>query len=220
MEKTEILTYVDHTLLARDATPSQITELCRQAEQHHCASVCIPPSLVRYAKEEKERHGWRIPLCTVIGFPMGYSSTKSKCDEAANAICDGAEEIDMVISLGDLKGGRVDLVTEEIRAVKAVCGNKVLKVIVESSLLTEAEKRQICEAVIEGGADFIKTSTGFFGTHATVEDVRLFSDVANGRIRVKASGGIGSFDDAAALLAAGASRLGTSRLVSAMEGEK
>ena len=220
MTGLEILTYVDHTLLARDATRAQVTELCRKAEEHHCASVCIPPSLLRYALEEKQKNGWQIPLCTVIGFPMGYSSTKSKCDEAANAIADGADEIDMVISLGDLKSGRIDLVTEEIQAVKAVCEDRVLKVIVESSLLTDMEKRAVCMAVIEAGADFIKTSTGFFDTKATVEDVRLFSEVARGRIRIKASGGIGSLSDAEALLEAGAHRLGASRLIAYMEGEK
>lgn len=210
MNKTEIIKKVDHTLLKQDATWTQIKALCDEGVRCDTASVCIPPC---YVKQAAEYLAGRLPVCTVIGFPNGYSTTASKVFETADAIANGADEIDMVINIGWLKDRRYDAVLDEIKAVKAECGRKVLKVIVETCLLTEDEKIKMCQIVSESGADYIKTSTGFSKGGATLEDVRLFAAHVAPHVGIKASGGVQSFEDAQAFIEAGASRIGTSRLV-------
>lgn len=210
MNKTEIIKKVDHTLLKQDATWTQIKALCDEGVQCGTASVCIPPC---YVKQAAEYLAGRLPVCTVIGFPNGYSTTASKVFETADAIANGADEIDMVINIGWLKDRRYDAVLDEIKAVKAECGGKVLKVIVETCLLTEDEKIKMCQIVSESGADYIKTSTGFSKGGATLEDVRLFAAHVAPHVGIKAAGGVQSFEDAQAFIEAGASRIGTSRLV-------
>ena len=210
MDHKEILAHVDHTVLTTTATWEQIRTLCDEGMHFHTASVCIPPSYVRQAADYV---GDRLKICTVIGFPNGYNTTAVKVFETERAVRDGAAEIDMVINLGMVKQGDWAGVTEEIRAVKAACGGRVLKVIVEACQLTQEEKVAACRAVSEAGADFIKTSTGFSTGGATVVDVALFrANVAPG-VRVKAAGGIRTWEDAQAFLELGASRLGTSALV-------
>lgn len=210
MEQAEILRRCDHTLLRQDATWEQIRQLCDEAVHYGCASVCIPPCFVAQAVRYL---AGAVPVCTVIGFPNGYSTTAVKCFEAATAVADGAGEIDMVLHLGQVRQGRFDAVQEEIAAVRRVCRGQVLKVIIETCLLTEAEKIALCRVVTDAGADFIKTSTGFAGGGATEADVALLAAHVGPGVRVKASGGIASLQDAAALLEAGAARLGTSRVV-------
>ena len=210
MDHKEILTYVDHTVLTTTATWEQIRTLCDEGMHFHTASVCIPPS---YVKRAADYVGDRLKICTVIGFPNGYNTTAVKVFETERAVRDGAAEIDMVINLGMVKQGDWAGVTEEIRAVKAACGGRVLKVIVEACQLTQEEKVAACRAVSEAGADFIKTSTGFSTGGATLVDVALFkANVAPG-VRVKAAGGIRTWEDAQAFVELGASRLGTSALV-------
>lgn len=210
MNKTEIIKKVDHTLLKQDATWTQIKALCDEGVRCGTASVCIPPC---YVKQAAEYLAGRLPVCTVIGFPNGDSTTASKVFETADAIANGADEIDMVINIGWLKDRRYDAVLDEIKAVKAECGGKVLKVIVETCLLTEDEKIKMCQIVSESGADYIKTSTGFSKGGATLEDVRLFAAHVAPHVGIKAAGGVQSFEDAQAFIEAGASRIGTSRLV-------
>ena len=210
METRKILAAVDHTLLAQGATWEQIRVVCDDGMSYGTASVCIPASYVRQAKEYV---GDDLPICTVIGFPNGYSTTAAKCFEAEDAVRNGADEIDMVINIGWAKDRRWEALLEEIRAVKAACGGKLLKVIVETCLLTEEEKVKLCEIVSLSGAEFIKTSTGFAGGGATREDVALFAKHVAPHVQIKAAGGIASLQDAEDFLALGASRLGTSRIV-------
>ena len=210
MEINEILAHCDHTLLSTSATWEEIRALCDDGMKYRTASVCIPPCYVRAAKEYV---GERLTICTVIGFPNGDSTTAVKCFEAEDAIRNGADEIDMVIHVGSLKAGNDAAVLEEIRAIKAVCGEKLLKVIIETCLLNEDEKIRMCRIVTEAGADFIKTSTGFSTGGATREDVRLMRAHVGARVKVKAAGGIATLEDAEDFLALGAERLGTSRVV-------
>ena len=215
MDVSRILSAVDHTLLAQGATWEQIKALCDEGIKYHTASVCIPPS---YVEQAKEYVGDRLAVCTVIGFPNGYSTTAVKCFEAADAVRCGADEIDMVINIGWVKDQRWADLLEEIREIKTVCGNLVLKVIIETCLLTEEEKIRLCEIVSESGADFIKTSTGFSTGGATREDIALFAEHAAPHVKIKAAGGISGLEDAEAFLNLGASRLGTSRVVKAVKG--
>lgn len=210
MDRKVIFQAVDHTLLAQTASWEEIRQVCDDGIRYGTASVCIPPSFV---KRVKEYVGDQIQVCTVIGFPNGYQTTPVKVFEAKDAIANGADEIDMVINLGDVKDRRFDCVEEEIRLLKEVCNDKILKVIIETCLLTEEEKIRMCQVVTAAGADFIKTSTGFSTAGATFEDVKLFAEHVGEKVRIKAAGGISSFDDAEKFLELGASRLGTSRIV-------
>lgn len=210
MELKDILKTCDHTLLRVDATSAEMMELCDQAIRYGCASVCIPPCHVAGAKRYV---AGRMKICTVIGFPNGYSTTAVKVYEAADAIRNGADELDMVINLSMVKDGCWDDVKNDILAVRKVCKEKVLKVIIECCLLTEQEKIRLCEIVSECGADYIKTSTGFSKGGATPDDVRLMREHCPESVKVKAAGGISSIEDAEVFLALGAERLGTSRIV-------
>lgn len=210
MDMKMIFEKVDHTLLTQTATWEEIKLICDDAIAYGVASVCIPPA---YVKRVKEFVKDKIAVCTVIGFPNGYNSTAVKVFETKDAIANGADEIDMVINLGYLKDKEYDLILEEIKQLKAACGKLVLKVIIETCLLTEEEKIKMCEIVTEAGADFIKTSTGFSKAGATFEDVALFAANVGKAVRIKAAGGISSFDDAIHFIELGASRLGTSRIV-------
>ena len=206
----DILSKCDHTLLSQTATWEDIRQICDDGMAYRTASVCIPASYVRQAKEYV---GDRLTICTVIGFPNGYDTTAAKCFMAHDAVANGASEVDMVINLGWVKDGLYDQVLEEIRAVKAACEGRLLKVIVETCLLTEAEKVKMCEIVSASGAEYIKTSTGFSTGGATREDVALFARHVAPHVRIKASGGIASLKDAEDFIALGADRLGTSRIV-------
>ncbi|MBQ9797675.1 MAG: deoxyribose-phosphate aldolase [Clostridia bacterium] len=210
MEISEILSRCDHTLLLQGATWEEIRALCDDGIKYHTASVCIPPC---YVAKAKEYVGDRLPICTVIGFPNGDSTTAVKCFEAEEALREGADEIDMVIHVGDLKSGNDSAILEEIRAIKRVCGDKILKVIIETCLLTEEEKIRMCRIVTAAGADYIKTSTGFSTAGATREDVALMRANVGKNVKVKAAGGIASLQDAEDFIALGADRLGTSRVV-------
>lgn len=210
MDQKEILSRVDHTLLKPECTWPQIAELCDEAARYGCASVCIPAA---YVAQAAEYLAGRLPVCTVIGFPNGYATTRVKVFEAEDAIANGADEIDMVANIGWIKQGRWEELTQEIRAVKAACGQRILKVIVETCLLTAEEKRAMCRVVAAGGADYIKTSTGFSSGGATPEDVALFKENLAPGVKIKAAGGISSLADAVRLLELGADRLGTSRMV-------
>ena len=214
MDVKDILSRCDHTLLAQGATWAEIRALCDDGVAYGYASVCIPAS---YVAQAAEYLGGKLPVCTVIGFPNGYDSTAAKCFEAEDAVKNGADEIDMVINIGWAKDGRWEDLLSEIRAVKAACGDHILKVIIECCLLTEAEKIKLCEIVTESGADFIKTSTGFGGGGATREDVALMAAHVGPKVRIKAAGGIANLEDAADFIALGASRLGTSRVVKAVK---
>lgn len=214
MDQTKILQAVDHTLLSQTATWEEIRQICDDGIAYDCASVCIPPSYVRRAKDYV---GDRIAVCTVIGFPNGYQTTPVKVMETADAVANGADEIDMVINIGDLKDGCDDKVEQEIREIKAACDGRILKVIIETCLLTEDEKIRMCKIVTRAGADFIKTSTGFSTAGATLEDICLFAKHVGEGVRIKAAGGISSFEDGEQFMQAGASRLGTSRLVKLMK---
>ena len=217
MDIKEILSKVDHTLLRVDARYDEITALIDDAVKYGCASVCIPPS---YVKSASEYAGGKIKICTVIGFPNGYNVTAVKCAEAEDAVKNGADEIDMVINVGMVKNGRFDCVLDEIRAVKAACGGKLLKVIIETCLLTEEEKIRMCQVVSASGADYIKTSTGFAGGGATAADVALMARHVTGGLKIKAAGGISTIADAEEFIGLGASRLGTSRIVSIVKKEE
>lgn len=217
MDINRILAAVDHTLLAQDAVWEQVKTLCDDGLRCHTASVCIPPSFVRQAKDYV---GDRLAVCTVIGFPNGYSTTAVKVFETKDAIANGANEIDMVINIGWAKDGRWDDLLAEIRAVKEACGGLVLKVIIETCLLTQEEKVRLCRVVSESGADYIKTSTGFSTAGATREDVALFKANVAPHVKIKAAGGISSLQDAADFLELGAGRLGTSRIVKLVKGQQ
>mgnify|MGYP005763668231 CR=1 FL=1 len=215
MNTEMILSKVDHTLLKQTAVWEDIRKLCDEAMTYHTASVCIPPCFVRRAKEYV---GDRMKICTVIGFPNGYSTTAVKVFETEDALKAGADEIDMVININALKEKRYDLVEEEIRAVKQACKGHILKVIIETCFLTEDEKKRMCRIVTEAGADFIKTSTGFAGGGATFGDVALMAEYVGPDVRIKAAGGISTMADAERFLELGASRLGTSRIVQMVKG--
>lgn len=210
MENKEILCHVDHTLLTQTATWEEIRQICEDGVKYQVASVCIPPSYVKQASEYLEG---RLPVCTVIGFPNGYMTTEVKEWETKDALENGASEIDMVVNLGWIKDGKYDLVEAEIRCLKEICGEKVLKVIIETCLLTEEEKIRMCHVVTKAGADYIKTSTGFSKGGATFEDIKLFSEHIGPGVKMKAAGGISSLEDAEKFLALGADRLGTSRII-------
>ena len=205
-----ILQKTDHTLLAPDCTFAQIKSIIEDAVAFRCASVCIPPAFVKQAAAFA---AGRVPICTVIGFPTGYATTAAKVAETADAVANGADEIDMVIHIGALKEKRYDAVLEDIKAVRAACPEKILKVIIETCLLEEDEKIKMCEIVEESGADYIKTSTGFSSGGATHEDIRLMKEHIRGALKIKAAGGIATLEDAALFLEEGAERLGTSRIV-------
>ena len=215
MDIHTVLAAVDHTLLSPTATWEEVRALCDDGLRFATASVCIPPSFVKQAKTYV---GDRLTICTVIGFPNGYSTTAAKCFEAADAVKNGADEIDMVINLGWLKEGRHEDLLAEIRAVKDACDGRLLKVIIETCLLTEEEKIAMCEIVSASGADYIKTSTGFSTGGATREDVALFAAHVAPHLKIKAAGGIATLKDAEDFLTLGASRLGTSRIVKQMKG--
>ena len=217
MNTEEMLKHVDHTLLLQGATWAEIKKICEDAVKYHTASVCIPAS---YVKQAKEYMGDRMNICTVIGFPNGYSTTAVKVFEAKDAIANGAVEIDMVINIGWLKDGRYDDILTEIKALKAACGTLILKVIIETCLLTDEEKIKMCEIVTQSGADYIKTSTGFSTAGATFDDVRLFAEHVGKNVKIKAAGGIATLDDAEKFLALGADRLGTSRIVKLVKGQE
>lgn len=210
MEKTEILRRLDHTLLKQDATWAQIQTLCDEGIENQVASVCIPPSFV---KRVKEYVGDKLKICTVIGFPNGYMTTAAKVAETADAVANGADEIDMVINVGCVKEGRYARVLQEIKEIKEACQGRVLKVIIETCLLTQEEKIQMCRVVTEAGADYIKTSTGFSTGGATFDDVALLREHVGPEVKVKAAGGISTVEDAEKFIGLGADRLGTSRLI-------
>ena len=213
-ELQDILSRVDHTLLAQGATWKEIKAICDDGIKYGCASVCIPAS---YVKQAAEYVAGRIAVCTVIGFPNGYDTTAAKCFEASDAVDNGASEIDMVINIGWVKDGLYDKVLSEIRDVKGHCRGRLLKVIIETCLLTDAEKIELCRVVSESGADYIKTSTGFGGGGATREDVALFKKHVAPHVKIKAAGGIADLNDARDFIALGADRLGTSRIVKAVK---
>ncbi len=210
MDIKDILSRVDHTLLSQSATWEEIRQICDDGIKYGCASVCIPASFVKAAAEYVDG---KISVCTVIGFPNGYSTTAAKRFEAEDAVKNGAKEIDMVINIGTLKDKRYDFILDEINAVKAACHGRLLKVIIETCLLTDDEKIKMCEIVSESGADFIKTSTGFSTAGATKEDVELFKKHVTRGTKIKAAGGIASLADAEEFIRLGADRLGTSRIV-------
>ncbi len=210
MKKQEILGHIDHTQLKSFATWSDIVKLCDEAIMYQTASVCVPPT---YIKRIHDTYGDRINICTVIGFPLGYSVTQAKVEETVRAIQDGAEEIDMVINISDVKNGLYDKVEAEICAVKEACGGHILKVIIETCYLNEEEKIAMCRAVTNAGADYIKTSTGFGTAGATIEDIRLFKQNIGPDVKIKAAGGISTLEEIEAFLKEGCDRIGTSRAV-------
>lgn len=217
MDIKEILSKCDHTLLAQSAVWEEIKEVCDDAVKYGTASVCIPAC---YVKDAKKYVGDKLAICTVIGFPNGYSTTAVKCFETEDAVKNGADEIDMVINIGWLKDKKYDELLNEIKEVKKACSGKILKVIIETCLLTDEEKIKMCEIVSASGADYIKTSTGFSTSGATREDVKLFSETVSDNVKIKAAGGISSIKDAEDFIALGASRLGTSRIVRIVKSEE
>lgn len=210
MKDIEMLKYVDHTVLKAVTSWEDIKTLCDEAIEYETASVCVPPCYITRIKEE---YGDKINICTVIGFPLGYQTTEVKFEECRQAIAEGANEVDMVINLTDVKNGDYEKVEEEIRALKEAAGDKILKVIVETCYLTEEEKIEMCKAVTNAGADYIKTSTGFGTGGATLEDVRLFKKHIGANVKIKASGGIRSLEDMRTYIEEGCSRLGTSSAI-------
>ena len=219
MELSKILSMVDHTLLKPESTWAQIQEICDDAMKYRTATVCIPASYVARCKAYMQEKGSDVGVCTVIGFPTGYSTTASKVFEAADAVKNGADEVDMVINIGMLKDGRDDEVLAEINAIKEACAGKPLKVIIETCLLTEDEKVRMCDIVNRSDADFIKTSTGFSTAGATFEDVSLMAKHMKEGKQIKAAGGIATLDDAEKFIALGATRLGTSRIIKIVKNE-
>ena len=217
MDQKEILKHVDHTLLLQGATWDEIRHICDDAVKYQTASVCIPPS---YVKQAGEYLDGKMTVCTVIGFPNGYMTTAAKEFETKDALANGASEIDMVINIGWLKDRKYDLIEEEIRTLKKACGEKILKVIIETCLLTDEEKIRMCEIVTKAGADYIKTSTGFSTAGATFDDIRLFSEHIGPDVKMKAAGGISSMADAEKFLELGADRLGTSRIIKLVKNEE
>ena len=217
MDMKEILKHVDHTLLLQGSTWEEIKQICDDAMKYETASVCIPPCYVRQAAEYM---GDRMAVCTVIGFPNGNMTTETKAFETKDALENGASEIDMVINIGWLKDKKYDLVENEIRKLKEICGDKILKVIIETCFLTDEEKIKMCEIVTNAGADYIKTSTGFGGAGATFDDIKLFAEHIGPNVKMKAAGGISSISDAETFLNLGADRLGTSRIVKIVKNEE
>ena len=215
MEIKDILAKCDHTLLAQAATWNDIKAICDDGIKYETASVCIPASFVKQAKEYV---GQKLAICTVIGFPNGYATTAAKCFMASDAVDNGADEVDMVINIGWAKEGKWAEITEEIAAIKAACKGKLLKVIIETCLLTDEEKIQLCKCVSDSDADYIKTSTGFSTAGATFHDVALFAQHVAPHVKIKAAGGIASLEDAEKFIELGASRLGTSRVVKIAKG--
>ena len=216
MTAKEMLKHVDHTQLKAFATWEDIQKLCEEAIEFQTASVCIPPA---YVKRVHDTYGEKINICTVVGFPLGYSVTAAKVAEVRQAIAEGCNEIDMVINVSDVKNGAYDKVEEEIRALKAACGEHILKVIIETCYLTTEEKIAMCKAVTNVGADYIKTSTGFGTGGATTADVKLFKEHIGPNVKIKAAGGVSTVADLEAFLALGCDRIGTSRAVGLLKGE-
>ena len=216
MKTSEILSHVDHTLLKAFATWEDIQKLCDEALEYQTASVCIPPN---YIKRIHDTYGDKINICTVVGFPLGYSTTKAKLAEVEQAVEDGVGEVDMVINITDVKNGDFDKVTEEIRSLKQAVGDRILKVIIETCYLTKEEKIAMCKAVTEAGADYIKTSTGFGTAGATMEDILLFKEYIGSHVKMKAAGGVKSVEDMEAFLEAGCDRIGTSSAISLIQGQ-
>lgn len=217
MDNKEILKHVDHTLLTQTATWVEIKQICDDAVSYGTASVCIPAAYVKQAKDYVQD---KMAVCTVIGFPNGYATTACKEFETKDALANGADEIDMVINIGWVKDGKYDAVEEEIRTLKKACGDKILKVIIETCLLTDEEKVKMCQIVTNAGADYIKTSTGFSTMGATFEDVELFAKNVGPDVKIKAAGGIASMADAEKFLSLGADRLGTSRIIKIVKQEQ
>lgn len=217
MDLKRILASCDHTLLSQDATENDIFSLCHDAIKYGTASVCIPPCYVKAARSFSRG---RLKICTVIGFPLGYQKTKVKVAETEEAVRDGADEIDMVINVGYLKDKKYEEILDEIRAVRRACKGKILKVIIETCLLSDEEKKIMCSIVSEGGADFIKTSTGFSYAGATADDIKLFAENVPAGLKIKAAGGIKTLNDADLFLNLGAERLGTSRIVKIIKSEE
>ena len=216
MTNQEILSHVDHTLLKAVSTWEEIQKICEEALESHTASVCVPPS---YIKRIADTYGNKINICTVIGFPLGYNTTAVKVFEVQQAIADGAGEVDMVVNIGDVKNGEFDKVTKEIEALKKAAGDHILKVIIETCYLTEEEKIRLCRCVTEGGADYIKTSTGFGTAGAKIEDVRLFKQHIGPNVKIKAAGGVKTKDDLVMFLEEGCDRIGTSSALKLLNGE-
>ena len=216
MNAQDILSRVDHTQLKAFATWEDIRKLCEEAIEYHTASVCVPPA---YIKRIHDTYGERINICTVVGFPLGYSTTPAKVAEVKQALLDGCSEIDMVINIADVKNGDYAKVEEEIGQLKAACGEHILKVIIETCYLTEKEKIAMCEAVTRAGADFIKTSTGFGTGGATREDIELFKAHIGPKVKIKAAGGISTIEDLEMFVSLGCDRIGTSRAVGLLKGE-
>lgn len=214
MDKKEILQRVDHTQLKAYATWEDIVRLCDEAVANKTASVCVPPT---YIKRIHDTYGDKVNICTVVGFPLGYSVTEAKIAETKQAISDGAAEIDMVINISHVKNGMYDEAEQEIRALKEVCGDRILKVIIETCYLTEDEKIAMCKAVTRAGADYIKTSTGFGTGGATLEDIRLFKEYIGDGVKIKAAGGISTLEDLEAFAKEGCDRIGTSRAVGLLQ---
>ena len=216
MTASEMLSKVDHTQLKAFATWEDIVKLCEEAMEFHTASVCIPPA---YVKRVHDKYGDKINICTVVGFPLGYSVTAAKVAEVEQALREGCNEIDMVINVSDVKNGDFDKVEEEIRTLKKACGDHILKVIIETCYLTEAEKVEMCKVVTRAGADFIKTSTGFGTGGATISDVKLFKENIGPNVKIKAAGGVSTVEDLKAFIELGCDRIGTSRAVGLLKGE-
>ena len=217
MDVKEMLTKVDHTKLQAFCTWEEIQALCEEAIEYKTASVCIPPS---YVKRVHDTFGEKINICTVVGFPLGYQVTAAKVAEVNQALSEGCNEIDMVINIGDVKNGEFDKVEEEIRALKATCGNHILKVIIETCYLTEEEKIKMCQVVTKAGADYIKTSTGFGTGGATFEDIELFAANIGEGIKMKAAGGVSTIDDLEKFISLGCDRIGTSRAIGLYKGQQ
>lgn len=215
MENAAIYQHIDHTLLKAVSSWTQIQQLCEEAIAHNMASVCIPPS---YIKRVHDTYGSKLDICTVIGFPLGYNTTAVKKFETEQAVADGACEVDMVVNLGDVKNGDFDLVTKEIAALKEAAGDNILKVIIETCYLTDEEKAKLCKCVADGGADYIKTSTGFGTAGAKIEDVRLFKENLPGNVKIKAAGGVKTREDLEMFLEEGCSRIGTSSAIQILGG--
>ncbi|HHT07847.1 MAG: deoxyribose-phosphate aldolase [Christensenellales bacterium] len=214
MDKQTVFSHIDHTILKADATWEQVDQVCKEAVDNGMASACIPP---RFVKRAKEKYGNRLAVCTVIGFPLGYNTTRVKVFEAQQAVLEGADELDMVIHIGDAKAGDFDRITEEIREVKAACGGKILKVIVETCALSESEKEALCACVSDAGADYIKTSTGFGTGGATPEDIELFKKHIAPEVKMKASGGIRTKEAIEGYIKQGCARIGASSALKAYE---
>lgn len=215
MTDNEILKHIDHTQLKPFATWADIEKLCDEAVKYQTASVCIPPA---YIKRVHDKYGEQVNICTVVGFPLGYSVTAAKVAEVEQALADGCNEIDMVVNISDVKNGDYDKVEEEIRTLKKACGSHILKVIIETCFLTEQEKIAMCKAVTDAGADYIKTSTGFGTAGATIEDIRLFKQHIGPNVKMKAAGGVKTKDDLIMFLEEGCDRIGTSSAVGMLQG--